>query len=818
MHTITTLAISRIKYNRSRTILTAVSIMLTTILLMAIATSAVGLLDMNRQQAVANGNLHASFSGLTREQVEILQSHMDVEAVDIGELFATVEYEKMNGTLAYNEQVKPGIYYRTGNLIEGHEASAIDEICGPKAFFERMGAEPVIGNKVMISFRPHGKGEIETREFTICGIVSAIDISQLGISDSRIAYSATISEALAESYFEPKEREYRAYIRVLGEEELNYDEMKAKIEGVAKDIGYASEDIYLNDGYLYTMTDPGTEAMQIVGALSFIILVFAGLVIYSIYYVSVITDVQEIGKLKALGASKQQIKRLFLIEGMRISVFAIPPGLLIGYLLPVLLLPRVMHMAIENSMTATPVKAIHMFSLPLMLLVAAAVFLLVILSLCKPVKMAMKISPIEAIRYQESSGFRSTRKGYKNINLRKLSAANLMRNKKRTIVTMTAMGLSCVLFMCLAGVLGSMRAEDLARRNIEWGDFRLGIEYSRNDKEYPENNLNLLQEQDIFNDTLIENMKNIDGVEEIVRSERILIASGHAAEIFENGNRVDMSCMDREKAKQWQREVKRGNLDYDKMVQECGAVFTGDFFMDTFGFAIGDEVALIVYDGERQIPLTVKIMASMDTGDGTYFALPEELYRELGLQVDSTTDLYISVAPEKYDIVKAYLQGIADDKPYLSLYTMDEEMRIGEWGIALMKYPLYGILAMIAVISFMNLMNTMITSIVTRKRELGVLQAIGLSDRQLRKMLAGEGMVFIFGTLLATVTVGNISGYFMFIWAKENQFMSLSAYHYPLIETLLFSFILIAGQLGITYFISKQIHKESLIDRIRNNE
>ena len=48
---ITSLAKSRIKYNKSRTILTAIAIMLTTMLLMGLGTSAVGLLDFNRQQA-----------------------------------------------------------------------------------------------------------------------------------------------------------------------------------------------------------------------------------------------------------------------------------------------------------------------------------------------------------------------------------------------------------------------------------------------------------------------------------------------------------------------------------------------------------------------------------------------------------------------------------------------------------------------------------------------------------------------------------------------------------------------------------------------
>ena len=42
------------------------------------------------------------------------------------------------------------------------------------------------------------KRQILTRDFTISGIVSDRDISQLDISDSRIAYGAQISEALVD--------------------------------------------------------------------------------------------------------------------------------------------------------------------------------------------------------------------------------------------------------------------------------------------------------------------------------------------------------------------------------------------------------------------------------------------------------------------------------------------------------------------------------------------------------------------------------------------------------------------------------------------
>lgn len=335
----TSLAKNRIRYNKSRTFLTAVAIMLTTALLMALGTSAVGLFDFNKQQAAAAGNVHARYNLLTGTQVNKLANHVDVESLETNEIFATVENGKMNGFLVYQEEIKGGIVQGAGELIEGDYAKASDEICGPAAFFERMGATPKVGGKVEISFRVQGEGQIQAREFTISGLLSERDVSGMDISDSRIVYSAGISEKLLTEMIPQEDRAYNATVRISGEKQLNYDEMCDKINEVAADIGCDENNVSINKDYLGAMTDPGTDTIKVVAAIALLIIVFSGIVIYSIYYVSVITDVQEIGKLKALGASKKQIKHLLLREGMFLSMIAVPAGLLLGFLIPYFLLP-----------------------------------------------------------------------------------------------------------------------------------------------------------------------------------------------------------------------------------------------------------------------------------------------------------------------------------------------------------------------------------------------------------------------------------------------------------------------------------------------
>lgn len=161
---------------------------------------------------------------------------------------------------------------------------------------------------------------------------------------------------------------------------------------------------------------------------------------------------------------------------------------------------------------------------------------------------------------------------------------------------------------------------------------------------------------------------------------------------------------------------------------------------------------------------------------------------------------------------------IVAQNEHFTLYAMDVEMRIGRSMLGMTIYPFYLLLILIAVISFISLINTMITSIITRKKEIGILQAIGLSGRQLVNMLAGEGLVFTLGTLLISLTLGNGFGYLLFCYAKEMHFMSISHYHFPLWASIGLALVLLGGQLLITLLIRKKMEKESLIERIRNQE
>ena len=54
--------------------------------------------------------------------------------------------------------------------------------------------------------------------------------------------------------------------------------------------------------------------------------------------------------------------------------------------------------------------------------------------------------------------------------------------------------------------------------------------------------------------------------------------------------------------------------------------------------------------------------------------------------------------------------------------------------MSMMKTMGYSFLLLIGMITFMNMANTMILNVITRKRELGVLQAVGMTNKRLNTL------------------------------------------------------------------------------------
>ncbi len=796
------LAISRLKYNKGRSILTIVAIALMTTLLMSIGSSALTVIRHQQLEIEENArNYHAAFKGSTADQVFILENHTDVESLSTRENVASIELPKLNAFLNFDSLRKGSIDQI--QLADGKMPVEADEIAGPPALFERLGVMPEIGQKFQIPLRIQG-GRVENFDFTITGILEQTDISKLNVNETRLVYGAFISEKFVEQHISPDDRTYTAYIRIANEKEYSKDEIETIVTEIAEDIGLNKSDVSFNEEYLTYMTNPGTQERNVMIGLGLLVVFLGGMVIYSIYYVSVISNIQEMGKLKALGATKKQIRRLLFTESLAQSLIGIPCGILLGYLATIFLFRVVILPGSTLEDTFWHWRAA--------ISVVAVVLLTVGISIRKPLKMATAISPVEAMRYQEPAGKQKRKKSFRTLSVSKLSYANLQRNKRRTVVTILALGCSGIMFLAVANIANNITAENYARMLMPKGDFEISLSYAVDDREYPENNLNRIQLQNPLNDELKMKIMSLDGVERIDEKHTVL---AEAKNVVLETQRIEVGGISENDLSSLNKSLKRGTLDYDKLVRSNGMIFTWDALFEQYGFEIGDTIQLVLYDGNREIPFTGTLMASTNSSDDT-FLIADEVLQELIAETNPASAIYITVRPEKFESVKTQIDALQQENANFMFKAYDEELGIAKQLIRTIQYTIYGLLTVIGIIGYISLINTMITSILVRKKELGILQAIGLSDKQLCQMIHREGMFFTFGTLALSLTIGNGLGYLLIRIIISTQILKISQYKFPIIQTLVLIVAVAIGQIAITVFVNRYIHKQSLVERMRD--
>ena len=809
MKTTTKIAVANLKENKSRTLLISISIMLTTMLLTMIALFAYGVMKENKlNSGILYGEHFGGFARAGKEIYEKVRLHGEFYDVGRNGSLAEVSFGEAGGALSYADDTAR----RLGHVepAEGKFPVKENEIAGQKGFFRAAGLkDPKLGDKVSLRYRI-GDREFTQGEFVISGFWEEGERNEIAK-----LYGAYISEAFYEKSIPEEERNYNVVFKVKNDEGLNEDEMKEKIKSLAADLGVDENFVVTNDSYLMWVLDPGWETIGISSAIAALVVLFSVLVIYNIFYVGLIQKIQEYGKLRAIGTTKKQIKNILLKEGMILTGIGAAAGSLLGLLLANFGFSWFLEKLYEE-MSVANAEQVSVFSLPLMLFAVLISFVTVYLSLVKPMRIAAGITPVEALRYQEDSvKGKGTRNGYSSINVMHLTMSNLARNKKRTLTTIFTMGLSCILFVVIANVAGNMDAEYDARCNIEKGDFYLTLDYKLNDKAYPENSMHHVQQLNLFGEEQLERIRQIDGVTKVETRNRIRVLKEKVTGSEEEQDLYDqITVLSKEDYQKL--ETEQGILDYDEQMKNNEIACGFSTWMEMAGYAVGDEIKLTLFDGDKEIPMTFTIVGCAKTP--VSFIMTEEQLEAMHFTENLTNDVWVSCEKDKLDSVQSALEQFTAEDEHYAMATYQDSYQLSELSIGLTKGTGYSLLGIIGIIGFMNMANTLITSIITRRRELGILQAIGMTKKQLSRMLQMEGLVFTVGTLVVALSLGNALGYLVWAKCKADSVIGIHIYHVPVMELLFMVGILLVMQMVLSTFMSRYLQKDTLIERIRHQE
>lgn len=813
MNTITKIAVSNNKKNKVRSILVIVSVMLTTMLLTIITNICYGSVKSNIENSgLLYGNFYGIYHEVNLQQLQNLQLRSEFNQIGLMSSAGKVD-NNSNIYFYWVDDTVRSLANLTDDLEEGAYPQKSDEIAGDNNLFEKLGYHnSKIGDKINLKIRINNENKYEMREFVICGLLK--ENKEQTTQESFLGF---ISEEYYNQQITEEKRSYSVYFDLNKNVEITSSNAEEVLQKLGQMCGIEKNNVSPNIGLLTWKLNPGTETIAIGVLIAFCVMLFSVIVIYNIFQVGIVQKIQEYGKIKAFGGTRKQLKQLIFLEGILLGVLGVPGGILLGCIVSKFVFiwgTKQSHsLGIDNRF-----MDINIISIPLLLLVVLVSLLTVYLAIRKPMKIVAEISPMEALRFQENAkGKRQVRKGKKAVGVKEMMFANMLANKKRMIMSICTMGLSCVLFVILANFAGNMDSEYEARQNVEYGQFLIRLDYSLNDLAYPENNLDCILKKNPLGSDLISAIRKIDGVTEIITRKFLVMRE----EDTKNKISKEMQSVGVINKEEMNKRKEQGNaigvLDYEKAASSNGIIFGTAYYLEENGYALNQKIKMKLDNGDSQNVFEGTIQGAFGSF-GQNWAITEDSYKKLGFREAKVGYIWVDCEDKDVMAVRTALDGLLSGKKHIKIKSYEENLRLTKTSMYFIKVLCYGFLAILGVIGFMNMANTMIVSIITRKQEIGVLQAIGMTNRQLNHMLQMEGIIFTIGTVFIAMIVGVPGGYALFSYGKNQGLIGLHIYHFPIVEIIGMIIVIALLQMLLSYVLSKNIRKESLIERIRYQE
>ena len=816
----TRVAYCNMRHYKSKNILIGIAIILTTLLLFVIPSIGKDMVEVNF--AVINKiypTWHALYRNVDESTVMKLAAHHDVKTYGLRSDAGYMNLEDATVSMMYMDRTGMELY--KVKLKEGQLPQKENDIVVSKGILEALGQNGKIGDTITVPYqilKDDGLDYTKEKDFRICGFLADNESSK-----EQKQYTSLVSEAFLKAELPVEQVKYRFLLQVNGQKGNTTADYTETIQNIARQFGISEDDMNINKEYLAAnYVDPATIPV-IVGIM--LIVVLAGIItIYSVYYVSMNQRVREFGKLKAIGATKRQLRQIVLREGMGVALFAIPIGLLIGTVaVKVVLLQFVEHAKDSNVLITEAYKVVakgevQLYYWWIYLLAIAVTLCTVYLSLMKPMRMAAKVSEIEAMRYQGGSKRqKSSRKGYQFLNIGRLTKRNLAENKKKSTITIVSMAVTGIFVMMVATVLSCANPMESAKSSIV-GQYEISPIVESGNKEHPEYEWAEVQKNNPLNEGLKQQIEELDGVERVDVFTALKVSGGPFEEKigteFING-------VPEEYAEELKKGITEGNVTYEELKSGDKVILDRALLHWYPDIKVGDKLKLNIHDGDNTFQKEIEVAAIGEYGGGltNYNCLIMAKEGAEKLTINNSSSYFQVIADKDYDeALEASLQAIVDGSGRLQMRTWKNEYDTWENAIQMTRGACYAFIIILAAISIMNLINTMINSVHVRKKELGMMQAIGMSDRQLMKMLQLEGIFYTVGTLIISIGVGSLAGYPLFLYAKRTGMFDISTYHYPVTAAIIIILTLFVIQMLLAIFIAKSVRKDSLIERIRFSE
>ena len=796
--------------SRKRNMIAIIAIALTALLFTSLFTI---VMSMNSSYQMytfrqVGGYCHGTFKEVTEEQIKNISAHPNVKAtgkrITIGYMDSGI-FAKAPAEVSFMDDNCTEWSFAAPTV--GHKPQGKKEITMDTYALKLLGVAPELGAEIELTYTVGSLSAMpyeKTDRFTLVGWWEYDDISPVHYINISEEYAKEIETEALSKGLEP----FRVDLNVMLASGIN---IRGQMEQVDQDLGYAWDEtgegelvrIGVNWGYTSSQLGESMDAATLLAIVAFLALViFTGyLIIYNIFQISVTGDIRFYGLLKTIGVTPRQLKRIISLQALFLCVAGIPAGLLLGYGVGALLTPVVMARTTFGAGVSTVSTS------PLIFLASALFALLtVMLSCARPGKIASKVSPVEATKYTETVKSKKKHRTTRGAKVYQMAFANLGRNKRKTVLVVISLSLSVVLLNILVTFTGGFDMEKyLAKQTC--ADFIVSstdyFRYNRSESYISQEQIEQIKANTRsslsgcgyqllgskywiteeawrtersrfgFSETLESELAmtarrgelvgaeaQIEGLDESL-FEKLTVVEGDLAPLFQEGsNAIAMAVYTDD----------YGKVSISEQYPRIGSTQTisyveAGYYIDSrtgkkCEESTPQEFLQYYVSQSRDVNYTVcayvTIPHSMSYRYGTFghrFLLPvTTLARDSQQEPVPLFWLFDTPDTAAEDAAERYLAELTANDLSPLMYESKTTLRAEFKSYQDLFLLLGGLLcAIIGLVGILNFFNAIMTGILSRKREFAVLQAVGMTNRQLRAMLIYEGLFYALSSAAAAL-------------------------------------------------------------------
>lgn len=604
-----------------------------------------------------------------------------------------------------------------------------------------------------------------------------------------------------------------------------------------------------------------SQMTMVIGSILAIILAlifFASVVlIYNAFSISVSERTKQFGLLSSLGATKKQIKKMVNFEALVLSLIGIPIGIicgLVGIAVTLYFIGDKISSTFINEYGVSFDFYVHPIFIVLTIIFA---LITIFISVRKPSIRATKVSAIDAIRQTndvkiKKHSIKTPKWVYKVYGLPgMLASKNYKRSSKKYRTTVISLTMSIILFVSASSLtsymLASLNATGLPDSDIEV--FMLTKD-----------------SDEIYN--AVKNVPSAQGSahikvispQEELHPNIVFVDDENYKELLLQNGLLSKDYIDKSKPKALIYKPSRSNSDKSNYynVIEDDQIENGKITLHfpqiikdyDYPFCVKDEQTgevFVKYYNSNDMSNTKKfkldeitekrvIEVGKQIKDPPYYLtglINDTLVMSIG-QFDTVVPLDAYVGESSSNAIESKFEFKAKD--YMNcekevseiIHSLDDNMQIDfiyhiqnvtqvlemtKNVIFIMRVFCYGFVALLTLISCANVFNTITTNIILRRREFAMLQSIGMTDKELHRMMRFECMKYGTTSLFIGIPISILIT--VIIHYVINQEMEI-AFRFPTLAVIIciVSVFLIVF-LSMLYSLNK-IKSQNTIETLKN--